>query len=77
LLNDVPFYSGGGPCFELKAVYYKMYTHLFKKDNPSLPGEEIPGSFDSETIQSNAADLQEILDEVGIGNHVHINIAEQ
>jgi hypothetical protein len=48
LLNDVPFYSGGGPCFELKAVYYKMYTHLFKKDNPSLPGEEIPGSFDSE-----------------------------
>ena len=31
----------------------------------------------SETIQSNAADLQEILDEVGIGNHVHLNIAEQ
>jgi hypothetical protein len=48
LLKEVPFYSGGGPCFELKAVYDKMYSHLFKKDNPSLPGEEIPGSFDSE-----------------------------
>ncbi len=77
MLNDVPFCSGGGPCFELKAKYDKMYTHLFTKDNPSLPGEEIPGSFDSETIQSNAADLQQNLDEVEIGNHVHLNTAEQ
>ncbi len=43
-------YSCGRPCFELKAVYNKKYAQVFKKENPSLSGVEIPDSIDSETV---------------------------
>lgn len=35
---------GGGPAFKLKPLYEKLHIHVFKKDNPSLPGEIIPVS---------------------------------
>jgi hypothetical protein len=52
-----------------------MYTELFKKDNPILAGVEIPGSIDSEA--SGAADLQQLLEDVGNENQVHMHLLEQ
>ena len=32
---------GGGPAFKLKPLYEKLHIHVFKKDNPCMPGEII------------------------------------
>ena len=34
--------TGGGPHFKLKPLYEKLHIHVFKRDNPSMPGETIP-----------------------------------
>ncbi|KAK4013241.1 hypothetical protein OUZ56_025475 [Daphnia magna] len=54
--------TGGGPAFQLKPLYEKLNIHVFKKNNPCLPGEIIPGSCDSETLDEEA--LKSLYDQV-------------
>ncbi|XP_045035874.1 uncharacterized protein LOC116934575 [Daphnia magna] len=58
--------TGGGTAFQLKPLYEKLNIHDFKKDNPCLPGEIIPGSCDSETLDEEA--LKSLYDQVQRGD---------
>lgn len=49
-----------------------MYTELFKKDNPSLNGVDIPGSVDTEAVSND--ELLGLLQLVDNGKEVCIEV---
>ena len=53
-------------------MYNKLYTQLFKQDNPSLAAAEIPGSVDTENVvrDPTIAELQEYFAEREQGHHL-------